>query len=232
MNTKKTKTFFIGRTTINLACESLPPSETYRLWKVTKILIQHDGVHQQFSSRDTIKQAFKTKRHLIAVPPAQPEIQDHPNGSVVKVPHEQETINFTCTCSNGKPAATITWLRNDEPVVDYIQNFTSVLDNKLENAKSILTVHPQHEDNGAIYTCRASNDAIRKPLDAIVVLSVMRECDIIIVFIYAYPSPDVTALMDLLYISRSFAVRPTLQTLAHFVFISFIIIVPFARRIA
>ena len=116
--------------------------------------------------------------YCIAVPPAQPEIQDHPNGSVVKVPHEQETINFTCTCSNGKPAATITWLRNGEPVVDNVQNFTTVLDNKLENSKSILTVHPQHEDNGAIYTCRAINDAIRKPLDAVVVLSVMRECGI------------------------------------------------------
>ena len=30
----------------------------------------------------------------------------------------------------------------------------------------------------------------------------------------AYPFPDVAALMDLLYISRSSAVRPTLQTLA------------------
>ena len=141
------------------------------------IVIQHDRVQQQFSSCDTIKQAFKPKRHLIAVAPAQPEIQDHPNGSVVKVPHEQETINFTCVCYNGKPAATITWLRNDQPVVDYVQSFTSVLDNKLEKAKSILTVHPQHEDNGAIYTCRAINDAIRKPLDAVIVLSFMCECD-------------------------------------------------------
>ena len=31
---------------------------------------------------------------------------------------------------------------------------------------------------------------------------------------FAYPFPDVVALMDILYISRSSAVRPTLQTLA------------------
>ena len=33
-------------------------------------------------------------------------------------------------------------------------------------------------------------------------------------FISAYPCPDVAALMDLLYVSRFIAVRPTLQTLA------------------
>ena len=95
---------------------------------------------------------------------------------MIKVPHEQETVNLTCICSNGKPAATITWLRNDELITDdVIQYFSYVLENKLEDAKSILTVRPQHEDNGAIYTCRAINDAIRKPLDTVVVLSVMRE---------------------------------------------------------
>ena len=35
-----------------------------------------------------------------------------------------------------------------------------------------------------------------------------------LVSIFAYPFPDVAALMDFLYISRSSAVRPTLQTLA------------------
>lgn len=115
-----------------------------------------------------------------AVPPALPEIQNYPNGSVIKVPHEQETVNLTCICSNGKPAATISWLRNNELITEDIQYFSSVLDNKLEDARSILTVHPQHEDNGAIYTCRAINAAIRKPLDTVVVLSVMRESEIVV----------------------------------------------------
>ena len=41
------------------ACESFPPSKTYRLWKVTNILIQHDRVQQQFSSCDMKCKVYK-----------------------------------------------------------------------------------------------------------------------------------------------------------------------------
>ena len=38
-------------------------------------------------------------------------IDGYTNGSLVEVPHEQESLNLTCVSNNGKPAATFKWFR-------------------------------------------------------------------------------------------------------------------------
>ena len=113
----------------------------------------------------------------VIVPPEHPEIEDYTNGSVVKVPHEQKTLNLTCTCKNGKPAAAITWLRNGDalPEPAPVQYSITKLDNKLQDAMSILTITPKEEDNGAYFTCHANNEALPRPLETTLQLSVMRE---------------------------------------------------------
>lgn len=45
------------------------------------------------------------------VPPEDVVIEGYSNGSLVEVPHEQETVNLTCMSNNGKPAATLRWFR-------------------------------------------------------------------------------------------------------------------------
>ena len=47
-----------------------------------------------------------------------PEINDHPNGTLVEVPYQQKSVNLTCVSRAGKPAATITWYKNNEEVTD------------------------------------------------------------------------------------------------------------------
>ena len=46
------------------------------------------------------------------VAPDAVEIEGFTNGSVVEVPHEQETLNVTCLANNGKPGATFQWFRS------------------------------------------------------------------------------------------------------------------------
>ena len=93
------------------------------------------------------------------------------------MPHEQNSLNLTCNSLNGKPAAAITWLRNGEKVADSVMVQYSITDlnNKLQNAQSIVTIIPEQEDNQAYYTCQANNEALPRPLETTVQLSVMRK---------------------------------------------------------
>ncbi len=116
---------------------------------------------------------------VISVPPETPVIQDQTNGSIVRVPHEQESLALTCNCLNGKPAAAIFWQRNDINITEEdgvtIAYSSETLSNKLENAQSILSIKPRSEDNGASYKCLAWNPAIVLPLETMIELSVMRK---------------------------------------------------------
>ena len=52
---------------------------------------------------------------------------------------------------------------------------TEDVGNKLVNARSVLTLRPQEEDNDVYFRCDASNGALLKPHETMVQLSVMRE---------------------------------------------------------
>ena len=128
---------------------------------------------------------------LSAVPPRLLEVEGHPNGSVVKVLPDETSVNLTCASLGGKEAATLTWTRDGQPLErdgdddggggDDDRTATVVYEvvtqpDKLENARSFLTLRPKKTDNGATFTCEAKNEAMRAPMRVVVVLSVMREC--------------------------------------------------------
>ena len=113
--------------------------------------------------------------YLTPVPPELPSIEGHVNGSNVKVPHKQESLSMTCNSDRGKPAAVITWWRNDEEIKDGIVYTKESSGDKLENAKSVLTFKPQSDDNDALFSCKATNGALTSPLETTVQLSVMRK---------------------------------------------------------
>ena len=112
---------------------------------------------------------------LFSVPPESPIIVDHANGTTVDIQYKQESVNLTCEAKNGKPAASLLWLRNGEEIKEDVTYSTEDLSNKLQNAKSVLTIKPRKEDNGNLITCRAMNSAMIKPLETTVQLSVLRK---------------------------------------------------------
>ncbi|XP_064595394.1 nephrin-like isoform X2 [Liolophura sinensis] len=108
----------------------------------------------------------------VQVPCEAPQIQRYPNGSEVQVPHTQSLVLLTCVAKNGRPAATITWLKDNEPITKSGDINTKVesAGNKKENAISVLTIRPEfHPDMSDIYyTCQAKNDALAEPLSTTV----------------------------------------------------------------
>lgn len=60
-------------------------------------------------------------------------------------------------------------------ITDELQYVTEPVGNKLVNARSILTLRPQEEDNDVWFRCDATNGALQQPLETMVQLSVMRE---------------------------------------------------------
>ena len=91
----------------------------------------------------------------------------------MKFNHDPPTLSLSCLSQNGKPAATLRWLRNGVEVSEGAVYSTESAGNKLQNGKSILTFTPKDEDNEAYYTCQASNEALQKPLSVTVQLNVM-----------------------------------------------------------
>ena len=120
-----------------------------------------------------MKQLFKT---LFSVPPNMPQIIGHSNGTVVEVPFSQPLLQLTCVATNARPAAVLKWFRNKEEVTEGVAYTVEAIENdKRENSRSILSLSPRYpEDNNAIYTCQAQNDALTAgPLQVMVKLSVL-----------------------------------------------------------
>jgi len=118
------------------------------------------------------------------VPPGQPEIVGYQNGSVVRVSDKLVSLNLTCSSRSGKPAATLTWLRNGvELSLDDVEVTYSTMEStdvggaggKLQDAESVLTFAPSDDDNEAYYTCVAQNEAIQRRYSVTVQLGVLRE---------------------------------------------------------
>ena len=74
-------------------------------------------------------------------------------------------ITLICHANNAKPAATITWLKegaplvHDTPVVVMTTGSTA----KLTSVTSTLTLNPEKEDNGIVYTCKVEHPALSEP---------------------------------------------------------------------
>nr|QRF78296.1 Nephrin [Novocrania anomala] len=114
----------------------------------------------------------------VMVPPETPVIVGYSNGSDVNVQQTTTEVNLTCRVDNGKPAPEVTWLKNNEPATELVQYSTERLSNKLINAKSIIALKPRREDNGAIYSCRATHKALRgRVLETYIRLSVFHPPD-------------------------------------------------------
>ncbi len=82
---------------------------------------------------------------------------------------------MTCMSKNGKPAATLTWQRNGVEITEGIEYSIEEAGNKLQNAKSVLTIQPSGDDNEAYFTCLAINGALKSALETTIMLSVMRK---------------------------------------------------------
>ena len=104
-----------------------------------------------------------------------PQIIGYTNGTVVEVPFTQPLVQLTCVATNGRPAAVLKWLKNGDEVTEGVEYSVEKIENdKRENSRSVISFSPQYpQDNNAIFTCQAQNDAlIAGPLRVLVKLSV------------------------------------------------------------
>ena len=56
--------------------------------------------------------------------------------------------------------------------------------NKLENARSILSIHPTEEDNDAYFMCQGIHPGLLQPSESMVQLSVMRKLFTLFPFVF------------------------------------------------
>ncbi|XP_033641299.1 nephrin-like [Asterias rubens] len=111
----------------------------------------------------------------VQVPPDPPSIDNYENGTLITI-DPPSTITLTCRANNARPQATITWLKNDGPVL-YIMPVTAVEASgdplgKKQNLVSTLTLNPEKEDNGVEYKCVVEHPALVMPHFVNVVLNV------------------------------------------------------------
>nr|QRF78293.1 Nephrin [Halicryptus spinulosus] len=105
-------------------------------------------------------------------PPEAPRIQGITNGTVVEM-SPGESQNLTCISNNGKPAAVLKWMRNSHQITDNVWNEVTDVSQKRENAKSMLMLKPNKEDNGIRVACEAHSAALPSPLVTAFYLSVL-----------------------------------------------------------
>nr|QRF78294.1 Nephrin [Lineus viridis] len=143
--------------------------------KIVNVALGDDALYECQVGPSSGHPPIKTRATLsVAVPPDVPVISGQSNGSIIEVLPTQRNLELVCESRNGKPAAAITWLRNGRKITtDEIKYSIQDTPNKRQNAKSVLTIKPKREDNGATYSCQAINFALSKPLESVVLLSVL-----------------------------------------------------------
>ncbi|NP_001164704.1 kin of IRRE like precursor [Saccoglossus kowalevskii] len=142
--------------------------------QIKPVLLEDDGVYQcqVQPGGDSTQIRSHDARLVIQIPPDNPQISE---GEAAISVVAGVTHNLTCTSNNGNPAASITWLKNDEEVTsDLIYKSEPAGDavGKLWNAISVLPITPSVEDIDARYTCQAINIAIKVPTNAVIALDV------------------------------------------------------------
>lgn len=102
----------------------------------------------------------------VHVPPDPPSIVD---GEFLRTTSGTE-VALTCESLNGKPAAELTWLDNDNNPVpaEQVTYSTQILsDGKRANAFSKFTFKATKDHDGKRFYCRAENPAVKKPTTSI-----------------------------------------------------------------
>uniref|UniRef100_A0ABM0MI06 Nephrin-like n=1 Tax=Saccoglossus kowalevskii TaxID=10224 RepID=A0ABM0MI06_SACKO len=98
--------------------------------------------------------------HLnVLLAPDNPVIVGYDNGTDVTV-QPPATVVLVCRSENGKPAAALTWLQNDEALVYEVPEESVETAGKLEHAVSTLTLQPEKEDNGKEFKCISEHEAL------------------------------------------------------------------------
>lgn len=113
---------------------------------------------------------------IVLIPPDDPVIDNHPNGSRITV-QPPATITLACRANNGKPAATLSWLKDGEPLLYVEPEVTSTAagdpSGKKINTVSTLTLNPEKEDNGLTFACQVTHSALPSALLTHVTLNVL-----------------------------------------------------------
>ncbi|XP_071843219.1 nephrin-like isoform X3 [Apostichopus japonicus] len=112
----------------------------------------------------------------VQVAPTAPVIDGYEDGALITV-QPPEAVSLICRSTNGKPAASISWLKEGQP---FLYSTPSVItetsphsSGKLENAVSTLELLPEKEDNGIVFTCKMEHPALAEPLTVSVTLNVL-----------------------------------------------------------
>ncbi|XP_022648172.1 nephrin-like [Varroa jacobsoni] len=112
----------------------------------------------------------------VLVPPKQIELR-HRGGNDSKVveAREGEQTTLSCWVRDTKPPANIRWYRNNQ-LFDKEKVHRRVDTNGDRELSSIFTkveIYPRHDDSRAAYTCEAQHPALKAPLRASLVMSVL-----------------------------------------------------------
>ena len=71
------------------------------------------------------------------VAPDPPVFDNYDNGSVISV-QPPATVSLACRADDGKPAATISWLKDDEPILYVTPAVTSAASGEPSGERSLL----------------------------------------------------------------------------------------------
>ena len=119
---------------------------------------------------------------IISVPPDIVEIDGYSNGTKVDVNESTPLLQLTCHAKNARPGAGIEWYKNGRLVTTNIVNITEpITGDKRENTKSVISIRGdlRNEQQGAVYTCRATHEAITiSTLQTMVTLNILCKSDI------------------------------------------------------
>ncbi|XP_067138324.1 nephrin-like isoform X3 [Centruroides vittatus] len=150
------------------------PQDGVHNLQIENAQLDDDGEYQCQVGPAANNKAIRADAHVtVLLPPKTITVTQHPNGSTVEV-RESETLTFTCVVGGGKPAAEIKWYRkNVELRPDNVEVSVEDADDHRQNAISTMTLYPNPDDNGAVYTCEAVHQALSVPLRTSVELSVL-----------------------------------------------------------
>ena len=149
-----------GDNLANIACEAQHPALTREpLRAYVKMFVQckctDPNKHRQYSQNFCL--FFSTLYSLFSSdPPGLPEIEGYKNKQALK---SGETVTLVCISRGGNPLATVTWYKNG---VRIDSSYTTVQN----GSKNTYEFIASEDDNNAVYSCRAKNDLIVKPLKA------------------------------------------------------------------
>lgn len=109
------------------------------------------------------KEIQASMRLYVAKAPKQPYL-DAPNVSAFK---EGDVFMAMCVAEDGRPAAKISWLLDDEELLAgvYQPNITSLPGSDLQTIRQNISRTVSADDNNRILTCRVEHEALPSPYD-------------------------------------------------------------------